>query len=242
VAEKIEAPTPGRIRRALAEGDVPLSGAAVRWAGLLAGFLLLPALLAVFAMRSVDLLKRAIAEPEQWQALLERALRDVVLVVAPWLAVVALATVVATVLQTRALARWQRLAPKGERFDPWRRVLQVTSAHHWAALALALVGALGLAMLGLFLIAQQLQSFAHALERPLAAIPLLLAVLERVFWAAIGIGLVVATLDLFVAWLAWRERLYMTRAEWLEDQKSAQPNPLLRGEIARQRRALSDSQ
>jgi flagellar biosynthesis protein FlhB len=239
MAEKTEAPTPARIRRAIAEGDVTVSAVATRWVALALGVLLLPTALSTLAIRCLDLFKRGLTAPNALTgaafALLHQALSDVAWVLLPWLAALAVGVTLATLLQTRGALKRRSSAKNAERAVFSLSGLRLFDGAHWGTLLVALCGAAATAALGVYLTAHHLQSFANAEQRPVAAAPLCFTVVNYLVAAALGVGLCAAAADFFIRAAARKQRLRMTRAEWLEDQRVAHGDSAVRSE--RQRRA-----
>jgi flagellar biosynthesis protein FlhB len=238
---KTHEPSPRRLKRAEAEGDLPVSAVATRSVGFALGVLSLPIVLAALGLRSLDALQHAITRPTEPGALLQRTLHDVVLIGAPWLAVIALATTLVTVLQTRGHFALSALAPRAERLHPQRAWSNVTQGTHWLTVLLALSAALLVAGGAAYFILHHLTSFAHAAERPLASAPLAAWLVEHLAWLTVVLALLAGTADWLLRRNAWQQRQRMTRAEWVEDQKMTYGDPLLRAEHKRlQQENLAD--
>ncbi|HTM46493.1 MAG TPA: EscU/YscU/HrcU family type III secretion system export apparatus switch protein [Polyangiaceae bacterium] len=236
MAEKTEAPSAARLRRAAAEGDVTVSPVVTRWAALAMGALLLPALLAALALSSIDLLKRGLTHPEAASALVSEALSDVAWIVLPWLAAVAGFVLVANLLQTRGALKRREPSKRNERPFFSLNALRIFDGAHWGTLLLALAGAASTAALGVYLALHYLQSLANVAERPTAAASLCFTVVKYTVAAALSVGLFAGAGDFLIRAWARSQRLRMTRAEWLEDQRAAFGDPAIRAERRRRQR------
>lgn len=237
MANKTEAPSPRRLRRAREQGDIPVTPGAARSIGLAIGLTLLPGTLTLLGLRSLDLFRRAAQEPANWRELLSRVCQDLALILLPWLLAIALAGIGVTWLQTRRLLTWQRVAPEPRGRSVGNPIMQWFSGHSWASATLSAAGAAAFLMVTLVLARRDLQSFAHASQRPLRSVSLTLEVIERTAWAAVGVGLLLALGDWALRSAAWRMRLRMTRAELLEEQRQAYGDPAIREERARRRQS-----
>lgn len=237
MANKTEAPTPRRLRRAREQGDIPVTPGAARSLGLAVGVTLLPGAFTLLGLRGVDLFRRALREPGNWRELLSRVYQDLSLILLPWLLAIGLAGVAITWLQTRRLLTWQRVAPQSQRLSMGERLNQWFNGQSWASAALAAAGAAAFLMLTVVLARQDLQSFAHAAQRPLDSVPLTFAIIERTAWAAVCVGALLALSDWGLRFAAWRTRLRMTRAELLDEQRQTYGAPAVREERARRQRS-----
>jgi flagellar biosynthetic protein FlhB len=241
MALKTHEPTAARLRRAEQKGDVPHSSTATRSLGFALGVLLLPITLAALGLRCLDTWQQALTQPISATALLGQVSQDVALIVLPWLAAIALATTLITLLQTRGYFRFGQIAPQVDRLRPDRAWSNALRGHHWLSVLLALMAALLIGGAGVYFVVHQLQSFAHSAERPLAAAPLAIRVAQQLAWVGVGVGLVAGLFDWLLRRSAWQERQRMTHAEWLEDQKTSYGDPAARAERKRlQREQLSD--
>lgn len=241
---KTHEPSAGRLRRAERDGDLPVSATATQSVGFALGILLLPVALAAAALRCLDTLQQAILQPAQLtqaSTLTGQLLKDLALILVPWLAAVALGTTLIALLQTRGFFRIGLLAPKADRLRPDRAWSGLLEGSRWLTLLLALSSGLLVAGAGAYFILHHLTSFAHAAERPLASAPLALWIVQHVTWVAVALALLAGLTDWLLRRAAWQQRLRMSHAEWLEDQKNTYGDPLLRAERKRlQREHLAD--
>jgi type III secretion protein U len=233
-------PSAARLRRAERQGDLPVSAVATRSVGFTLGALSLPVVVAVLGLRAIDTLQHAITQPIEPSALLHRALQDVAVIGVPWLALIAGSTILITLLQTRGFFSFGALAPKAERVRPQRAWSNLVQGSHWLALLLALGAGFSVASVGGYFVLHHLASFAHAAQRPLASTPLAAWLVEHLAVLAIVLALLAGVADWLLRRSAWQQRQRMTRAEWLEDQKSMYGDPLLRAERKRLQREFAD--
>jgi flagellar biosynthesis protein FlhB len=241
MALKTHEPTPGRLRRAQRQGDLPVSSLASRSVGFAIGVLLLPATLATLGLRCLDAWRHALTQPHDATVLLGQLLSDVTITLVPWLAAIVLATGLSTLLQTSGYFSVQPLAPQADRLRPDRAWMQLLRSQHWLTVLLALTTAALLASVGAYFVLHHLPSFGHSAQRPLATVPLALWVLQHFAWAAAALGLLAGIADWLLRRAAWQERQRMTHAEWLEEQKNSYGDPALRAEIKRlQREQLTE--
>lgn len=99
--EKTHAPTPRRLRRALEEGDSPISLPLARAGSLVVFTLLLPSAAAALGARFQELLRAAVSRPEAAGPI--RIAGDVALIAGPLLSAAALATLALGLIQTHGV-------------------------------------------------------------------------------------------------------------------------------------------
>lgn len=224
--EKPYPPTRSRVKRALAEGDIPLSRAATRAAALLGVLVLVPALATSVAAVFRELLGRALTSPGASDA---GMLPSTVLTLAcPVLAVAGAAAALAGLAQTagrlgRRRAGWPG-AGSGAGAVPMARGAVVS-----ASLAILLPAA---ALLSLATSGRELRD--AALD-PTTLVATTSSVLSR---GALTLGLALlsaAALDLVVVRISWLRRLRMSRAELLEERRRTEGAREIRDARARAR-------
>ena len=110
VSDKTEEPTPKRLARAREKGDVAVSGATSQALGFLVALVVVPGTVVATAAEATAAFHRALAgeSPPMAAAMVTK---NVVLLVAPLLAAVAMAAALATVVQTGALFARARVKP-----------------------------------------------------------------------------------------------------------------------------------
>lgn len=239
MAEKTEEPTPRKLRKARAEGDVPTSSALVRAVGLATVVALAPAAVVNAATTTVARLRDAISHPTAEIDAAALAL-DVVALSAPWLAVAALAATVTGVVQTGGVLAFGKLSPDVSRLDPFAGVARLVTREKLLSLARALAGACALAWATGRLLKLEAPSVV-ATTGSLASASLLVGdLLRRIAWWAAAIAVSLAVADVAVTHWAWLRRHRMTKDEVRRDHKEAEGDPEIRAARERAHRELAD--
>lgn len=217
--DKPHPPTKSRIRRALAEGDVPMSFTATRTAALLGLLVVAPALARAMATRFRDLLETAMTAPESASA--TSVPFEVLTLAGPALGIACGMALLSGIAQTGG--RFRRARPSSENTKLGARTHDGLGR---AALACCVLFGLSAALaVALGASARDLRDAALS---PTSVASTIGSVLAHVAWA-LACLLAVATLaDLAVARLSWLARLRMSRAELLEERRQTEGSPELR--------------
>ncbi|MGF1544329.1 MAG: flagellar biosynthesis protein FlhB [Parvularculaceae bacterium] len=244
-SQRTEEPTPKRLADARAKGDAPKSQEATALASLLAAGLCLW-LLAPGASRAIGDVGRAFLErphdfatdPAALSRLFASASAALVMAVGAVLLAMALAAVLANVVQARPVFAPGRLKPGLEKISPIAGAKRVFGPTGWFNFAKGLVKlvAVGAAcalatwpdrqlLLGLF---EADAAGAMALAKS--------ATLKSAAYAA-GAMAVVTVLDLAWQRRAWKRRLRMTREEVRREQREQEGDPQVKNRIRRLRDA-----
>lgn len=208
-------PTRSRIRRALEEGDVPISRTVTRTAALLGVLLVAPALASAVSSRFRYLFDSALRSPEHASA--ASLPWDVLTLCGPALGVAFGAAVLATIAQTGGRLR--------VRFSSRNAGLEVPTNEGVgrAAVAACIPVALAVAaLLALGASGRELRDAALATTSLSAAIG---SALIHLGWALAATLVLAAVVDLVVARLSWLARLRMSRAELLEERRRTEGSP-----------------
>jgi flagellar biosynthesis protein FlhB len=217
--EKTQAPTPRRLRRALEEGDSPISPPLVRAAAFVVFALLAPAAARAVSGRFRELVRVALATPEL--APPTNLGKDVVLLAGPLLAATAGASLVVGLIQTSGVVRWGRGAASrsGPVFkNPWTGLRSYDAAR-------GVVVTFGL----LLAAAQATRVFLPRLGKTLGDEPRALTTAsafgERLLWFAAIVTASLAALDVAVRRSAWIARWRMSPRDVQEERRESEGVP-----------------
>lgn len=216
--DKPHPPTKSRIRRALAEGDFPISRMATRAAALLGLLSVAPALASAVATRFRDLLENGLKAPEGASA--ASLPWEVLTLAGPALAIALGAAVLSGLAQTGGRAHHARSSSSntglaGVMSGGLGRIALVSSLP--VALSAALLFSLG-------------ASARDLRDAPLSpsAVAAACSVLAHVTWTLASVLALSSFIDLVIARTSWLARLRMSRAELLEERRRTEGSPELR--------------
>ncbi len=209
---KTEPPTRRRVQRARAEGDVPVSFAAVRWFSLLAGATALLIAASSLCERFSSMLSNALSSPDQLGP--SSLATSVLALCAPICAVSGGAALLGGVAQTRGAFAVRRLGRR------------TAGGGLSAAGAPAALGAL---LLSLIAAAVSVQMLAHlgpavasSVGRLEPSLELLRVGTETAVEALVGVFTVWVAADVMLARYRWRRSLRMSREEIQQEQREAE--------------------
>ncbi len=224
---KTEQPTRRRLRRARAEGDLPISAALVSGVSLAVAAAVAPAAVSAAADRAGELIRNALTVPAP--AFSAHALfREVWFAAGPLLLVTALASAAVGLAQTGGVIALSSLRPDLTRLGPalgLRRL--ITARQSWIALQ-ALLSMGVVVWLTLRLLTRNAARLSATAGDVAAGGALALELGARLGWLAAFVGLAIAGADLALVWHGWRRRLRMTRAEVAEERRTTEGDPRLR--------------
>lgn len=230
MAEKTEAPTPRRLRRAREQGDVPVSAALLQ----AAAFLVCIELLAATARETVTVFAGFVQRAFAGQTIGAAELAVTVLgLCAPTLGAAAVVALMFGYAQTGGLFGLTRLAPDLNRLNPLNGLKSLFSGQRLFGLARALLGAGLVAWLGWSSLRAALPALAGPAGEPMSALATALSAgLGLARWVAfIGVGL--ALVDWWLVRRSWLSRWRMTRDEARRELREHEGDPELKA--ARQR-------
>jgi flagellar biosynthesis protein FlhB len=224
--EKTQAPTPRRLRRALLEGDSPISLPLVRAGALVSGALLLPAAAGALRARFDGLFRIALSKPESVAPL--RVAEEVVLIAGPLVAVAAVATLGLGLIQTNGVVTFQKVAPRLDRMNP-----SANLAHLWGGLrAVDAMRGLLMTIALLLVAARTLVIEAPALARSVGGDQGGLETLSRVsthlLWSSVIALVAIGAVDMAVKRAAWIRRWRMSRRDVIEERRESEGDPDVR--------------
>lgn len=232
MSEKTEEATPKRLRKAQEEGDSPISSFASQAVAFLAAVAIAPAAIAAVAERAGTDLRAAIAragDPSLAIHFDPAALAtSVVILSAPILAAAAIASAVASVVQSGGVIATKKLAPKLDRLDLVAGFRNLFSPTRLVAILRAALFGAGVSFLSYSLLRDHAPDIARSTGRLSAAAMvagvLALAIVKR---AAI-LGLFLAVVDVVVTRRSWRKKLMMSKTEVKQEHKESEGDPQLK--------------
>lgn len=243
--EKTEKATPKRMKELRREGSLERSQDLSAWLGIGVGALMLPLVLGHATRAATDQMatvREVIATPDL--ALVESALGDgllsVILSLAPLLAVVVLAAVVASAAQGGLHISAKKLKPSVKQFNLAQGAKRVFGGRAWwqgvkAALKAAAIG-LVLYTVVQGLVPLLLGSGMHSLSQLLGAAGGGVGDLIR---TAVIAGLILAAFDVLVIAKRNRKKTKMSMKEIKDENKQSEGDPQLKGAIRSKQLAMS---
>jgi flagellar biosynthetic protein FlhB len=238
-ATKSEEPTPRRLRTAREEGDTGASVFASQAIALVAVTALVPATVSAVAFlveeRLHDAIHRAAERAVTTRFDVARTAEDVVLLSLPILVAAALASGLASLVQTGGVLGARRLAPRLERLNPLRGLGRLVSRAHVFAAIRAMIGGALVA----WIVFHDLRVHAGDIVRASGRLGFVrgaaTAIAGTVAWRAALLGIALATLDVVVTRADWTRRLRMSRDEVRRELKEAGGDPVAKGARERAR-------
>lgn len=232
MSEKTEEPTPKRLRKAREEGDSGQSAAFSQSLGFLVGTFALPGAVvaALHVLRPLlqDAFNAASEGEPRVQCSATQILAAVALAPVPLLLTVAMASGVASVVQTGGFIATKKLAPRLDPLDFVKGLKGLFGTQRLFSVLRALLTALVVAYLARGVIVSHLTDLARLAESPqrlpLVAETLSLALLKR----AALVTLVLGVIDVVVVRRAWKQRLRMGKDEVKREHKESDGDPQLK--------------
>ena len=243
--EKSEAPTPKKLKDARREGQIGRSSDIGAWAGVLAAAAVLPLVIRNGTEAGTGLLARlqAVAadpQPATASALLGEGLKDAAFVVAPLGAVAVVVAIAAAAGQGGLHLATKAARPQAKRLNPVQGVKRLFGVRTlWEGVKVFLKTA----VLGIVL----WMSVSALAPQLLAAGSLPLAATVEAAWdgaatlvrTAVIAGLALAAADYFVVRKESMKHIKMSKKEVSEEHKSAEGDPLLKGQRRSRQLAMS---
>ncbi|HWA77909.1 MAG TPA: EscU/YscU/HrcU family type III secretion system export apparatus switch protein [Polyangiaceae bacterium] len=222
MAEKTEQPSARQLRKARAQGDVPVSGALSQAVVFIAALALAPsALSATFALVGeslrTTLAGRALSAEESVLLLLRLSL--------PVVAVGVLAATALSAAQTGGLFALERLVPKLDRLNPLSGLASLVSGPRLIGLLRALLASGVLLVLSWLVLRASLPALLGSVANLPAAVAAAAVASRRLANYAAMVGLALALLDLLVVRRAWLKRWMMTRDEVRRESRESEGDP-----------------
>jgi len=237
---KTEEATEKKIRDALEKGNVPFSRELPTFASLLGLLIVTSFFIVDGVLRVTASLRRFIDDPGRWP--LENS-ADVVQVfgainldaarlLAPVIAVLAIAGLGSSLLQNSPRIVFDRIQPKLSRLSlssGWRRIFGIQG---WVEFLKGAFKFAALAVLAFLLVrAARYEVFNAMFLAPYALPGLAQTMAIRLFLAVIAATVLLVVVDLVWSRVFWRRELKMSRQEVKDEQKQAEGDPIVKGRL-----------
>jgi flagellar biosynthetic protein FlhB len=237
VTVKTEQPTRRRLRRARAEGDLPVSATLVRSVSLVVAVAVTPAAVGTAVDRTGKWIGRTLTEPAPAFSA-QMLVGEVWFVVGPLLVVAALASAAVGLAQSGGVMVLRPLSPDLARLSPALGLRRLWSARQsWMLLQIVLSVAVVL-WLTLTVLTDYAARLSATVGDVAASGALAREMSGRLGWLVALVGLAVAGADFALVWHWWRRRLRMTRTEVTEEKRTTEGDPHLRAARRRAHRRL----
>jgi len=231
VSDKTEEPTPKRLRKAREEGDSGVSPAVGQAVAFLAALGLVPAAVVALARGTTDRLRAAIAvmaQPAPTVAVDPWDLVKAVLeLVVPVLLVCAIASGVASFVQTGGVLATKRISPKLDKLNPIPGLAGLVSRERLFSVVRAAFGLAVACWLAQKNLRAALPDLAHSTGDLSGATALVSVALTTARQCAL-VGLALAIVDLAITRRAWQKRLMMSKDEVKREHKESEGDPQLK--------------
>jgi flagellar biosynthesis protein FlhB len=232
MSERTEEATPKRLRKALEEGDSPISAFATQAVAFVCAVAVAPAALAAVAEGTSADLRSAIAIAAKRSPAVafdgSAAGMSVVALVAPVLAAAAVAAAVASVVQSGGVLATRRLAPRLERLDVFTGMKSLVSATRLVAVLRALLFGAGVTYVAYTALRAHAADLAHTTGDLAGAAAAAGVIALDVAKRSAVLGLFLAALDVVVTRRSWRKRLMMAKEEVKREHKESEGDPQLK--------------
>lgn len=232
MADKTEAPTPRRLRKAREEGDSGASAYAAQAVSFVVVVALVPESVRILASRTSAGLRIALAHAAapnaSWRFDSTELAMTVASLTVPILLATGIAGGVVHALQTGGVVATKRLTPKLERLDPIAGIKGLFSAARLFAVVRAIVASAVVSWVAYGALRDHLSAIAHLVGRPRSIASVLGEVAGVVAWRAALVGLAIGALDLAVTRYAWMRKLRMGKDEVRREHRDAEGDPQLK--------------
>lgn len=237
-SDKTEDPTPGRLRKAREQGDVPVSAALTQLGAFVVSLAVLPSAIVALAhgfARDVELAVTGHTGSEwQWVA-------RIFAVSLPLLAAAAGSAALVGAVQTGGLFAPSRWLPKLENTNPLTGFTKLFSAERlWSTLR-ALLTALFVAWLSWRLLSTHAASIVATLGEPALGVALAGTLSSRLLWTAAGVSAALTALDVLIVRRGWLKRNRMSKDEVKREYKESEGDPHIKQERRRAHQEMLNS-
>jgi flagellar biosynthesis protein FlhB len=217
-------PSPERRSRALREGDSPISGLAVRVAALAALALVAPSAATAVAARFGEELRAGLAAPDGVAA--SSLATDVAILAGPVIAVAVGVAVLASLAQTGGVVTFRR--SHADRPGPAGAIRGVLEGRRLYEAGRGALIAIGVLCVALRTLAAGAPALATGLGRPTALLGMVRRLADQAAWAAVGVLVSAAAIDVVVQRRAWVNRLRLSPADAKRERRDSEGDPALR--------------
>ncbi|MBX3189786.1 MAG: EscU/YscU/HrcU family type III secretion system export apparatus switch protein [Labilithrix sp.] len=229
MSDKTEEATPKKQRKALEEGDSPISSFASQSVAFLFAVALAPAAIGALASRAGADLRAAIARAADPAVTIAfdpaKVATSVVALTVPILVAAGVSAAIASVVQSGGVIATKRLTPKLERLDVIAGLGQLFSTSRLVAILRAALFAAGVAWIAYSALRDRAGDIARITGRIDAAAPVAATIAQSVVERAAILGVFLAVVDVVVTRRAWRKKLMMTKSEVKREHKESEGDP-----------------
>jgi flagellar biosynthetic protein FlhB len=245
--ERTEAPSPQRLEKAREDGQVPQSRELATFVVLMTGGAALWTMASGLGQTMSNIVRGglqfnpAIArDSSHVMAQLSNQFFEAALALAPFLALVVIATLASPLLLRGWLFSTKAIAPKFSRLNPMSGLKRMFSTQGLVELvkSLAKVGLLG--VVAVWLIWSNLDAIVSlSLESPSSAIQHMGDLIGKVFMLASGAMIFIVVLDLPYQLWSYYNKLKMTKEQLRQESKESEGDPHVKGRIRAQQREMA---
>ena len=229
MSDKTEEATPKKLRKAQEEGDSPISSFASQAVAFLAAVAIAPAAISAVAERAGTDLRAAIARAGDPSIGLHfdpaYLATSVIVLSAPILAAAAVASAVASVVQSGGVVATKKLVSKLDRLDIIAGFKGLFSPTRLVAILRAALFGAGVTYLAYSLLRDHAPDIARSTGRLSAAAMVASVLALAVVKPAAILGLFLAVLDVVVTRRSWRKKLMMSKTEVKREHKESEGDP-----------------
>ena len=237
MSDKTEQATPKRLKKALDEGDSPISAALSQSVGFMAALSVVGGVIALATEQTGALLSLALRHPSE-AASPSTVARVVLTISLPVVAVAAIASSAASFVQTGAQISAKKLVPSLDRLNPFTGLKNLFSWQRVVGIARALLAASAVSYYALRQLRGHAADFGSSIGNARAAAGLAASVAGKVAWFAAVVGVSLGLLDLLLTRRAWFRRHRMSKDEVKREHRESEGDPALK---AARRRAHQEA-
>jgi flagellar biosynthesis protein FlhB len=245
--ERTEAPSPQRLEKAREDGQVPQSRELATFVVLMTGGATLWMMASGLGQTMSHIVRSGLQfnpgiahDESEVMAQLSNQFLEAALALAPFLALVVIATLASPLLLRGWLFSTKAIMPDFKRLNPLSGIKRVISSQGLVELvkSLAKVGLLG--VVAFWLIWSNLGAiFSLSLETPSLAIQHMGDIIGRVFLFASGAMIFIVVLDLPYQLWSYYNKLKMTKEELRQESKESEGDPHIKARIRAQQREVA---
>jgi flagellar biosynthesis protein FlhB len=243
MSEKTEQATPKREQRARDDGDSGLSTNLAQAVAFALAVAVLPLWLGAFIEFAAHAMREAMAHPHETSPSAQQVATTVLVLTCPPLLLVAAASGLVQLLQTRGVFSAKRLAPNFAKLNPIDGLKQLVSATRLFSIARALLFC-GVVIFWAFQgLRDNARNFAAAAGSAMAATSVAAPLLKTLLFKVAVLGLSLGALDFLISRASWQKRIKMTKDEVRREHKENDGDPELKSARERaHREALFSTQ
>src|SRR6478735_10944629 len=237
MSDKTEQPTPRRLAKVRREGDSPVSATLSQSIGFMAALSVVGGAVSLATEQAGALLSAALRHPSEPASPMTVA-RAVLGMSLPLVALAAVASSAASLVQTGASISLEKLVPSLDRLNPFTGLKNLFSWQRLVGIARSLCAASLVGYFALRQLSAHAGDFAASIGNARAAALLAAHVAGNVAWFAAALGVALGLLDLLLTRRAWLRRHRMSKDEVKREHRESEGDPALK---AARRRAHQEA-